>query len=146
MLGYKPATTPSREAASLTGSGCFEAVGVAPVPNLVGKPSEVPCESAAIRAVEVLVGALLVCCPREAGRCKQKRQGQSQARDHQHSSITAPWPRRSPVGHTFAREKKPTQRRQILTVHFNVQRPLRFGGCVLKGWERPRLQGGCSRG
>jgi hypothetical protein len=76
-LRNKPAATPPREAASLTGDGGSEAICVARVPNLVGKPSKVSCQNATMDTVKSLIVAFLVCCPREVAGCKQKRQGQS---------------------------------------------------------------------
>src|SRR5262249_55408805 len=61
-----------RAAASLTGNGGFEAIGVAPVPNLIWKPSEVSCQSATIETVKALVIAFLVCCPSGTRGRKQK--------------------------------------------------------------------------
>ena len=73
----KPSTTPSGEAASLASRERLTALGVAPVPSLVWKPTEVARQSATIRTVRLLVLTFLVCCPGEGTRCKQRKQGKN---------------------------------------------------------------------
>src|SRR5262249_47405762 len=62
---------------------------VAPVPNLIWKPSEVSCQSATIETVKALVIAFLVCCPSGTIGRKQKHSHSYQTHEEHHIAVAS---------------------------------------------------------